>query len=247
MSSAFTHKTRPINLSTELLPDPCSVSCSDFFLSSPNDGRPFFPGVADGVVAPPERVSPCRDPGSPLSFINLSLTVLLLFFRVAHVRKEHKCHWKSDFLNLFFLVGLKIQPCFYKDSKAKNHKNSSCFPTCLILCVSGSEFVFELTRAKYFTELIPNFAQQQQWKRSPGRAWLIFRRCLPWLLFWSAADFRSTPARKLQLLFFSLGAYYSCDHWVWSYGCVLELAAFLKMCKQRGKIHGYEPSLVHNR
>lgn len=100
--SAFTHKTRPINLCVELLPDPCIVSCNNLFLSSPNDFRLFFPRVADGVVAPAERVSPCADPVCPLSFINFSLIVFLLFFRVAHVMKEHKCHWKSDFLNLFF-------------------------------------------------------------------------------------------------------------------------------------------------
>lgn len=101
MSSAFTHRTGPINPCVELLPDPHIVSCSDLFLSSPNDSRLFFLGVADGVVAPPEMVSPCMDPESPLSF-NLSFIVLLLFLRVAHVIKKHKCHWKSDLLNLFF-------------------------------------------------------------------------------------------------------------------------------------------------
>lgn len=70
MSSAFTHKTRPINVRVELLPDPHNASCNDLFLSSPNYSRLFFLGVADGVVAPPERMSPCLDLESPLSVIN---------------------------------------------------------------------------------------------------------------------------------------------------------------------------------
>lgn len=162
MSSAFTHKTRPINLCVKLLPDPCIVSCNGLFLSSPNDCRLFFPGVADGVVAPPERVSPCTDPESPLSFINLSRIVLLLFFRVARVMKEHECRWKSDFLNLFSWQVWKsnLVSIWVVRPRATRTPMSSCFPTCLILCVSGSEFVFQLTRAKYFTELSPNFAQQ---------------------------------------------------------------------------------------
>lgn len=88
MSSAITHKTKAINLCIELLPDPCIVSSNDLFLSSPKDCGLFFWGVADGGVGPPERVLPCTDPESPLSFINLSFIVPLLLFRVGHVMKD---------------------------------------------------------------------------------------------------------------------------------------------------------------
>lgn len=76
-SSAFIHKTRPINLYVELLPDPWIGSWSDLFLASPNDCWLFFAGVADGMVTPHEKVSPCIYPEYYLPFITISLIVLL--------------------------------------------------------------------------------------------------------------------------------------------------------------------------
>lgn len=76
-SSASIHETRPINLHVELLPDPWIGSCSDLFLASPNDCWLFFAGVADGVVASHEKISPCIYPEYCLPFITISRIVLL--------------------------------------------------------------------------------------------------------------------------------------------------------------------------
>lgn len=56
------------------------------FLLLLNDCWLFFVGVADGMVAPHEKVSPCIYPEYYLPFITISLIVLL------YAAKQHKCH-----------------------------------------------------------------------------------------------------------------------------------------------------------